>query len=112
MGANLFCQHCFQVSPIYSVQILTCFVENNAYVSHMCCDLALSKESVREGLLVDCKFSNVLDHPDHHHLYSPKFGPHLLTVTMLRVLFVLLKSSTNDSDFELGHRWIKFLILC
>lgn len=61
---------------------------------------------------MDCKFSRVLDHHDHHHLDPPKFGPQVLTVTTLKVLFVLLKSGANDSDFKLGHRWIKFLILC
>lgn len=52
---------------------------------------------VKEGFLGDSEFSSVLYHHDHHHLYSRKFGPQFLTVTTLRVLFVLLKSSTNDS---------------
>lgn len=52
----------------------------------MCCELALSKESVKEGFLGDCEFSSVFYHHDHHRLYSRKFGPRFLTVTTLSLV--------------------------
>lgn len=77
---------------------------------HITYVLALSKKTVKEGFLGDCKFSNVLYHRyHHHHLYSRKFGPHFLTVSTLQVLFVLLKSSTNDSDFKQATDGLNFL---
>lgn len=112
ISANQFYQHDIQVSPIYLLLIVCCFLKNKLYISHMDCDLALSKENAKEGFLVDCKlFFSVFHHPNHRHLQSLKFGSRFLTVTTLRALFVLL-DSTNDSDFERGHRWIKFRILC
>lgn len=71
------------------------------------------RKSIKGGFLVDFFFFFFFTHHNRKQ-HSRKFGPHFLTVITLRLLFVLVKrkSSTNDSDFELGHRWITFLILC
>lgn len=56
---QIYYQHDLQVSRIYLVQIVCCFVENELYIPHMYCDLALSKENIKEGFLADYKCSSV-----------------------------------------------------
>ena len=106
------CQHDLPLSPVCWVLFVCGFVENQLSLLRLYCDLALSKENYWRGFLVDCLFSSgfVFFQSSESSSTFLKIWPLFFSVITLRVLFVLVKSSTNES--EIDHRWIAFLIFC